>query len=42
LEHYDGIATSHDRSFLDRIVHVADAAVRSYEGGWSANARAAA
>ena len=44
LERYDGtvVATSHDRYFLDRIadriVHVADGAVRSYEGGWSANA----
>jgi ATP-binding cassette subfamily F protein 3 len=48
LEHYDGtvIAVSHDRYFLDRIadriVHVADGAVRAYEGGWSANARVAA
>ena len=44
LERYDGtvIAVSHDRYFLDRIadriVHVADGAVRAYEGGWSANA----
>ena len=43
LEHYDGtvIAVSHDRYFLDRIadriVTVADGAVRAYEGGWSAN-----
>jgi ATP-binding cassette subfamily F protein 3 len=43
LEHYDGtvVAVSHDRYFLDRIadriVHVADGAVRAYEGGWSAN-----
>ena len=42
--HYDGtvVFVSHDRYFLDRIadriVHVADGAVRSYEGGWSANA----
>jgi ATP-binding cassette subfamily F protein 3 len=44
LERYDGtvVAVSHDRYFLDRIadriVLVADGAVRSYEGGWSANA----
>jgi ATP-binding cassette subfamily F protein 3 len=44
LEHYDGtvVAVSHDRYFLDRIadriVLVADGSVRSYEGGWSANA----
>jgi ATP-binding cassette subfamily F protein 3 len=44
LERFDGtvVAVSHDRYFLDRIadriVHVADGAVRSYEGGWSANA----
>ncbi len=44
LERYDGtvIAVSHDRYFLDRIadriVLVADGAVRSFEGGWSANA----
>ncbi|RKQ92611.1 ATP-binding cassette subfamily F protein 3 [Solirubrobacter pauli] len=44
LERYDGtvIAVSHDRYFLDRIadriVHVADGAVRAYEGGWSVNA----
>src|SRR5204862_7417705 len=43
LERYDGtvVAVSHDRYFLDRIadriVHVADGAVRAYEGGWSAN-----
>jgi ATPase subunit of ABC transporter with duplicated ATPase domains len=43
LEHYDGtvVAVSHDRYFLDRIadriVHVAEGAVRAYEGGWSAN-----
>jgi ATP-binding cassette subfamily F protein 3 len=48
LERYDGtvIAVSHDRYFLDRIadriVHVADGGVRSYEGGWSANALVAA
>jgi ATP-binding cassette subfamily F protein 3 len=48
LERYDGtvIAVSHDRYFLDRIadriVHVADGAVRAYEGGWSANALVAA
>jgi len=48
LERYDGtvIAVSHDRYFLDRIadriVHVADGAVRAYEGGWSANAAVAA
>jgi ATP-binding cassette subfamily F protein 3 len=48
LEHYDGtvVAVSHDRYFLDRIadriVHVADGAVRAYEGGWSANALVAA
>ena len=41
LERYDGtvIAISHDRYFLDRIadriLEVADGAVRSYEGGWS-------
>jgi ATP-binding cassette, subfamily F, member 3 len=44
LERYDGtvIAVSHDRYFLDRIadriVLVADGAVRAFEGGWSANA----
>ena len=44
LERFDGtvVAVSHDRYFLDRIadriVHVADGAVHSYEGGWSANA----
>jgi ATP-binding cassette subfamily F protein 3 len=44
LERFDGtiVAVSHDRYFLDRIadriVHVADGSVRSYEGGWSANA----
>jgi ATP-binding cassette subfamily F protein 3 len=44
LERFDGtvVAVSHDRYFLDRIadriVHVADGAVRAYEGGWSANA----
>ena len=44
LERYDGtvIAVSHDRYFLDRIadriVLVADGAVRSFEGGWTANA----
>jgi len=44
LERFDGtvIAVSHDRYFLDRIadriVHVADGEVRSYEGGWSSNA----
>jgi ATP-binding cassette, subfamily F, member 3 len=44
LERYDGtvIAVSHDRYFLDRIadriVVVADGAVASYEGGWTANA----
>jgi ATP-binding cassette subfamily F protein 3 len=44
LEHYDGtvVAVSHDRYFLDRIadriVLVADGAVRAFEGGWSANA----
>ena len=36
------IAVSHDRYFLDRIadriVLVADGEVRSFEGGWSANA----
>jgi ATP-binding cassette, subfamily F, member 3 len=43
LEHFDGtvVAVSHDRYFLDRIadriVLVADGAVRAYEGGWSAN-----
>ena len=43
LERYDGtvVAVSHDRYFLDRIadriVHVADGAVRAYDGGWSAN-----
>jgi ATP-binding cassette subfamily F protein 3 len=43
IERYDGtvVAVSHDRYFLDRIadriVHVADGAVRAYEGGWSAN-----
>ena len=48
LERYDGtvVAVSHDRYFLDRIadriVHVADGAVRAYEGGWSANASIAA
>jgi ATP-binding cassette subfamily F protein 3 len=41
LEDFDGTAifVSHDRYFLDRIadriVEVADGAVRSYEGGWS-------
>jgi ATP-binding cassette, subfamily F, member 3 len=41
LEGFDGTAifVSHDRYFLDRIadriVEVADGAVRSYEGGWS-------
>jgi ATP-binding cassette subfamily F protein 3 len=41
LESYDGTAifVSHDRYFLDRIadriLEVADAGVRSYEGGWS-------
>ena len=44
LERFDGtvVAVSHDRYFLDRIadriVVVADGEVRSYEGGWSANA----
>jgi ATP-binding cassette subfamily F protein 3 len=44
LERYDGtaIAVSHDRYFLDRIadriVLVADGAVRSFEGGWTQNA----
>jgi ATP-binding cassette, subfamily F, member 3 len=44
LERFDGtvVAVSHDRYFLDRIadriVVVADGDVRSYEGGWSANA----
>jgi ATP-binding cassette subfamily F protein 3 len=44
LERFDGtvIAVSHDRYFLDRIadriVLVADGEVRSFEGGWSANA----
>src|SRR3954454_4994672 len=44
LERYDGtvLAVSHDRYFLDRIadriVLVADGAVRAFEGGWSANA----
>ena len=44
LERFDGtvVAVSHDRYFLDRIadriVLVADGAVRSFEGGWSANA----
>jgi ATP-binding cassette subfamily F protein 3 len=44
LERYDGtvIAVSHDRYFLDRIadriVLVADGTVRSFEGGWTANA----
>jgi ATP-binding cassette subfamily F protein 3 len=48
LERYDGtvIAVSHDRYFLDRIadriVHVADGEVRTYEGGWSANSMIAA
>ena len=48
LERYDGtvVAISHDRYFLDRIadriVHVADGAVRAYEGGWSVNAAIAA
>ncbi len=44
LERYDGTviavsttATSLDR-IADRIVHVADGAVRAYEGGWSVNA----
>jgi ATP-binding cassette subfamily F protein 3 len=36
------VAVSHDRYFLDRIadriVLVADGEVRSFEGGWSANA----
>jgi ATP-binding cassette subfamily F protein 3 len=47
LERYDGtvVAISHDRYFLDRIadriVVVADGAVRAYEGGWSANAHRA-
>jgi ATP-binding cassette, subfamily F, member 3 len=46
LERFDGtvLAVSHDRYFLDRIadriVVVADGEVRSYEGGWSANASA--
>ncbi len=46
LERYDGtvIAVSHDRYFLDRIadriVLVAGGAVRSFEGGWTANAGA--
>ena len=46
LERYDGtvIAASHDRYFLDRIadriVLVADGSVRSFEGGWTANAGA--
>jgi ATP-binding cassette subfamily F protein 3 len=46
LERFDGtvIAVSHDRYFLDRladrIVVVADGEVKSYEGGWSANASA--
>jgi ATP-binding cassette, subfamily F, member 3 len=46
LERYDGtvIAVSHDRYFLDRIadriVLVADGTVRSFEGGWTANAGA--
>jgi ATP-binding cassette subfamily F protein 3 len=46
LERFDGtvIAVSHDRYFLDRladrIVLVADGVVRSFEGGWSANADA--
>jgi ATP-binding cassette subfamily F protein 3 len=46
LERYDGtvIAVSHDRYFLDRIadrvVLVADGTVRSFEGGWTANADA--
>jgi ATP-binding cassette subfamily F protein 3 len=44
LERFDGtvVAVSHDRYFLDRIadriVLVADGVVRSFEGGWSANA----
>ena len=44
LERFDGtvVAVSHDRYFLDRIadriVLVADGEVRSFEGGWSANA----
>jgi ATP-binding cassette subfamily F protein 3 len=44
IERFDGtvIAVSHDRYFLDRIadriVLVADGEVRSFEGGWSANA----
>jgi ATP-binding cassette subfamily F protein 3 len=48
LERYDGtvVAVSHDRYFLDRIadriVLVRDGEVRSYEGGWSANATLAA
>ena len=48
LERYDGtvVAVSHDRYFLDRIadriVHVADGAVRAYEGGWSLNGALAA
>ena len=48
LERYDGtvVAVSHDRYFLDRIadriVLVRDGAVRAFEGGWSANATAAA
>jgi ATP-binding cassette subfamily F protein 3 len=47
LERFDGalVAVSHDRYFLDRIadriVVVADGEVRSYEGGWSANAETA-
>jgi ATP-binding cassette subfamily F protein 3 len=46
LERFDGtvIAVSHDRYFLDRIadriVLVADGTVRSFEGGWTANAGA--
>jgi ATP-binding cassette subfamily F protein 3 len=45
LERYDGtvLAVSHDRYFLDRIadriVLVADGTVRSFEGGWTANAQ---
>ena len=48
LERYDGtvVAVSHDRYFLDRIadriVLVRDGEVRAFEGGWSANATAAA
>jgi ATP-binding cassette subfamily F protein 3 len=48
LERFDGtvIAVSHDRYFLDRIadriVHVADLEVRSYDGGFSDYARATA